>query len=149
MNIGQHQATCNCTECTERRIGDALGTAERGADLIDVAREAHRAERELASLTMDGKYTLTFEEGLTVVHALECIARECIKDASNSRNAGMPSVAAFSEQSAREYRALAGKISAEIDPPTLAPVPAATRHVTEAELLAPIFPDRDRVRPDR
>jgi len=33
------------------RIKDALGTAEDGLALVEVARNAHRAERELASMT--------------------------------------------------------------------------------------------------
>ncbi len=34
----------------EARIADALGTAERGMELVAVARDAHKAEQELASL---------------------------------------------------------------------------------------------------
>lgn len=33
----------------ETRIADALGTGERGEALIEVARNAHRAEQELAA----------------------------------------------------------------------------------------------------
>jgi len=33
------------------RIKDALGTAEDGLALVEVARNTHRAERELASMT--------------------------------------------------------------------------------------------------
>jgi hypothetical protein len=39
-------------EC-EKPIADALGTAERGPDLVDVARNAHHAELELAQAEWD------------------------------------------------------------------------------------------------
>lgn len=36
-----------------KQIQDALGTAESGLDLVEVARNAHKAEQELASVKRD------------------------------------------------------------------------------------------------
>ncbi len=45
-----------------KRIQDALGTAEEGEALIEVARNAHRAEQELAALHRKLKELMSWRE---------------------------------------------------------------------------------------
>lgn len=39
-----------------RAIGEALGTQEQGRDLLEVARNAHRAEQELSNIIFNTPY---------------------------------------------------------------------------------------------
>lgn len=45
-----------------KRIQDALGTAEEGEALIEVARNAHKAEQELVAIMLLCSQTFSFTE---------------------------------------------------------------------------------------
>lgn len=53
-----------------QQIKDALGTDENGAALIEVARNAHRAEMELASLTRKVREAGTESEMIEAISEL-------------------------------------------------------------------------------
>jgi hypothetical protein len=62
----------------EDDIADALGTAERGSDLVEVARCSHEAEIELASLARQGPIGVLLLKGETFEEARNRLAAEVV-----------------------------------------------------------------------